>query len=356
MLVEVTYLDDSDLYGIRSLIYTEAGALESSRQDGPLSPWDRAAESDYVCESYSYTAEGALAATTLDLGCDAVADGVVTYTYDEQGALSSAAVTGAWGEGEVSYTYNEQGNLTAEVTAVAGHPLRSERSAYDADGRLATTAIDGGEAGLAVSHRVDRSSVAGELVSTRFDDDGDGAADRVFTYERLDGVVVGAAVDVDGDGEADFDLSFTYDDVTGLHVSTSAFVAGTDGPAVSTWTYTYTAEGLLESDSIDEDFDGVVDLSHAYTYDPQGRVMTQVTTVNPEGESLMYTRSFSYDGDAASPSAATLTGDTAAAGLGAGASATAYSYDDAGRLSGADHSDGEATLSRDDYAYGCWAE
>jgi len=353
-LVEVSLVSDDDIYGIKTLTYGPGGLLASTRQDGAVAPWERAAVSDYLCEAHEYD-DGRLARTDRDVGCDDVVDSVLTYSYDEQGVVQRAAVMGPWGAGEVTYAYDAQGRLTAEVEAVAGHPVRARRSAYTPEGRLSSVALDGGEVGLAVSRRVDRASAAGELLSTRLDDDGDGAPDRVFTYERAGGVITAARLDADGDGDVDIDLAFTYDPQTNLHVSTAATAAG-GGPVLGTWTYSYTPEGLLAEESRDEDFDGDVDVVEEYTYDAQGRLAAQATTLTDAGGGeRTYTRAFSYVGNAAAPAAAALTGDADAAGLGAGVDAAAYTYD-GDRLARVDYSAGPLTLSRDDYAYGCWAE
>jgi hypothetical protein len=300
---------------------------------------------------------------SLDDDCD----GQLDETFDV-GGVCSAGRGACYTEGV--YECNSSGRgLSCTARAGASSPEACDTQDNDCDGKtdegmpaqITLTRLDleaavmEGEVGLTVSARVDRFSVVGELVSTSFDEEGDGAADRVFTYVYADSKISAAQVDAEGDGVVDLDLVFNYDEVSGLHTSTTAFAAGTDGPAVSEWTYTYTAEGLLEEESIDEDFDGVIDHITTYTYDAQGRVATEETLVDSSGDTLLYTRAFTYEGDSTSPSTATLTGDTAAAGLGDGVVEATYAYD-AARLSRVDYSDGSAVVTRDEYAYGCWAE
>ena len=300
-------------------------------------------------------------------GLDDDCDGQLDETFDV-GGVCSAGRGACYAEGV--YECNSSGRgLVCTARAGASSPEACDAADNDCDGKTdegmppqvtltrfdLTAVVAEGEAGLTVSAREDRLSLEGALLSTRFDDDGDGATDRVFSYAYTDGVISAAQVDTDADGVADLDLVLSYDETSGLHVSTVAFAAGTDAPAVSEWTYAYTAEGLLEEESIDEDFDGEIDHITTYTYDMQGRVATQETLVDRGGDTLLYTRAFTYEGDATSPATATLTGDTAAAGLGVGVVEATYAYD-AERLSRVEYSDGSVAVTRDEYAYGCWAE
>ncbi len=293
----------------RTLVKFDADGVEESRWED--NDGDGAYERLYA---YTYHESGRIETRLIErddgsgggTAGDGIIDGRWLDTYDADGELvSSKQDNDGDGTYEMVSTYHEDGELKTKVTARDGGPghgssdgvvdgrtietygadslIESAKQdddndgtyesfaayTYHENGRIETWLIesdDGSGGGTTADGVIDRRSlytydVDGELVSSKQDNDGDGAYELLVAYIR------------DENGEIKAKLAEFYDGSGGgVVVARRLFTYGADGVRGSS-KYDGDGDGTYEAVSVvgDYDDDGAVDDSRTETVDAAGR-------------------------------------------------------------------------------------
>jgi len=279
--------------------------------------------------------------------------GFETYTYDEEGTLTSTERLGPISPLDDTasdslvvelYSYDaDTGVITAKEVSVDDELISEARYEYDEQGALVKVLTNGGEMGMKAEASRARYDLEGHILYEELDTDADGELDSSYTFTYEEGALTMVAYDVDGDGVADLDLHIIYDEA-GLHVMTDATESGTTEPVLARWTYEYDEQGRAITESYDEDLDESYEQVERYTYDEAGRLATR----SREPGERAYVETYSYEGEGTLATGATRSGDSEA-------TAISYSYEGEGLMS-ASYSDGDELLARELHELGCWVD
>ena len=282
----------------------------------------------------TYNAAGLIAGVTDSTG------GQTTYAYDPTNHYL-LAVTGPDGR-TVSYTYDTStGTATSGGLLSVAYPDGThDYFTYDAEGRLSTTAHDGGAEKNTYTY-----AAGGQLSIT----DANGNTSKYFFGERA----LVKTVDPLGNAttyslDANLDLVAVTNALGQTTTNTydaNGFLTSSTDPAGNTVAYTYTQSGPLEEASSVRDANGN---TTSYQYDPQGNLLA---ITYPDAA----TQQFSYDplGDQigavdpagqATASAYNANGQVTAETFADGSSA-AFTYDGAGDLLTATNTAADGTAS-----------
>ena len=302
-------------------------------------------------DTYSYLENGLVSVKSevYDIDGDGVDDEIeTTYTYNEDGSLSSGVVAYDYaidGADEINYTFVVTNDADGNILSSIGNGTRVDGSTfsysytytYDVDGNMLTQIL---EADWSGSGTTEQSSLltntydpaTGNLLSQSVDAvnaDGyqliDGVAEEVRTYAYDgDGNLANQQVvfdrDSDGlveetyefeyfylsDGRDDYyTLAYDWDaDGTPDAIYTYTFIYNSDDQlevferaleyvleiyqsynSVRTTTYTYNENGDVLTTEIDNETDGVVDTTYTNAYNEEGQIVVEE---NEDG-TYMYT-------------------------------------------------------------------
>ena len=209
---------------------------------------------DMASTTESYTACGLLATQEADDDLDGAIDRSLVYTYDANDYLESfhfSVALGAYGRSEFvfGYTYNPDGSLATFTQDVDADGIVDVTSTlfYDANGTLAEMIISDGVSSVRNTFIVTGTLSTGSIAT---DDGADGTIDRIEAFDY--GPTLSEVwQDDDGDGRS---LTQERDE-------------GDDGSFDYRLTNIYDSDLRLETRTIDEDGDGIIDQSESWVWD-----------------------------------------------------------------------------------------
>ncbi|MEA2564064.1 MAG: large repetitive protein [Acidobacteriota bacterium] len=158
-----------------------------------------------VTETFGYDGAGRNVSVRLQTEGAVAADGTVGYAYNGMGDVTRLDLPAGATPAAVFYGYNDQGRITAAGTSAGGADLGA--FTYTPDGDLQTQALGGG----AWQQAIDYASPGWPLSMTTRSADGSQSLGFTYTYEA-DGAVQSRATDFSFTGTADQDAeTFAYD-------------------------------------------------------------------------------------------------------------------------------------------------
>jgi YD repeat-containing protein len=137
------------------------------------------------------------------------------------------------------------------------------------------------------------NSITGNQTRREYDSDGDGTADRIYTYTYdANGNQTRREYDSDGDGTADRIYTYTYD--ANGNQTRREYDSNGDGTADLIYTYTYDANGNRTGEEYDSDGDGTADEIYTYTYDAKGNITREEYDYGGDGTADRISK-YTYD-------------------------------------------------------------
>jgi len=200
-----------------------------------------------------YGVTGDWTLSSEDIGADGTPDYVLGRDFDEDGRL-------------VQERTDSNGDGTTDVTFTY---------AYDDSGREISMEADWNGDGTSDSlSATSYDDLGGSL--TTYDEDLDGAPDRIITRGWLEERVWLEQADLGADGTIEEEIRTTYDE-EGRVVEVDNHRSLSEEPTDNSTRYEYSATGELILESYDADGDGEAEWEKAYTYEDTGDEEVQTT-------------------------------------------------------------------------------
>jgi YD repeat-containing protein len=237
--------------------------------EGRVATVERAFASEpgrFQTQSYTYDAEGNVTSVSVtDNGASAeLASFDLTYTYDAEGMLEQVALEGD-AAGRVSrYSYNAEGQLE-EITYLETIPAELELGfalySYNAEGQLSEVLTSG-------------------PINPMSDAEAEEELCMIYSYGELG--VSAVSYDEGCDESVESVEVYLYDDEGVLTSTTRA--GGAEGQLLMSTREQLDAEGELLYEALDEDGDGVTDMTYTYMYNEEGVLTLVMYDIDADGE------------------------------------------------------------------------
>ena len=308
-----TIITDEDGDGIpeniKTYTYDANGRMDSMSEVYDLS--GNGATDDEIYSAYTYNTDGNLSIANIsyDFGMDGTAEisYVLVLSYNTNGDVTSAVGNGTRIDGTTfsysyTYVYDSAYNLTSTIFNAdwtgSGTTEQSSLETYTYDpvsNKMTGYTLDqlngSGDSlidGVAEETHTYTYDANGKFLTQYlvFDEDSDGTTDETYYFEflynpnsgLLDSYTVNRDWDADGTTDAVYVYTYTYntDDLVTREEMAVTYTLSIYTPYNYTMvtTYTYTPEGKLLVTEIDEDNDGVVDITYTNAYNASNQLIS----------------------------------------------------------------------------------
>ncbi len=239
----------------------------------------------------SFDEDGNMLSEAEDMGYEVPY--INTYEYDEDGELvrwqedvhGDCDIDETWDiEGRTRSFEDAFGNVIREEYDENGDGKADSVTTYEYDEKCNNIryAIDKGGDGTVERQATFTYDENGNELAMEVDEDGNGTVDERSEVENRydeDGNLLAAEYNEDGDGKADPRLTFTYDK-DGHRLSEER---DQDGDGVAETQYTFDSDGHTLTAAEDRDGDGAIDLRRSFVYDEDGNLISQESDDDGDG-------------------------------------------------------------------------